>query len=123
MRNKSLINRFNGYVNRTTNSEELLTKDVHAQDGTHVFANQIESARANYSTIANTSQEDCERIAQMLVHDAQVNEHLKYLFANISTKDEDEIYPVTVSEIAATQQRHELYKMYFTSKPSAERIR
>ena len=116
VRNKSLINRFNGYVNRTTNSEEFLTNDVHAQSGTHVFANQMESARANYSTIANTSQEDRERNAQMLVDDTQVKEHLKYLFANISTKDEDEIYPVTMSEIATTQQRHKLYKKYFTNK-------
>ena len=116
VRNKSLINRFNGYVNRTTNSEEFLTNDVHAQDGTHMFANQMEFARENYSAIANTSHKDCERNAQMLVDDAQVKEHLKYLFANTSTKDKDEIYPVTVSEIAATQQRHKLYKKYLTNK-------
>ena len=47
--------------------------------------------------------------------------HLKYLFANTSTKDEDEIYPVTVSEIAAGQQKHRLYKNNFKGKPFKDR--
>ena len=54
--------------------------------------------------------EDRERSAQNEAYDQQVRHHLKHLFANISTKDKDEIYPVTVSEIAAAQQKHRLYK-------------
>ena len=34
-----------------------------------------------------------------------------------SVKDEDEIYPETVSEIAAAQQEHRLYKKYFKDEP------
>ena len=73
--------------------------------GTRMFANQLESARANYSTIAFIPREDRERNAQNETYDKQVKHHLKYLFANTSSKDEDEIYPVTVSEIAAAQQK------------------
>ena len=54
--------------------------------------------------------EDRERNAQNETYDKQVKPHLKYLFVNTSSKDEDEIYPVTVSEISAAQQKYRLYK-------------
>ena len=50
--------------------------------------------------------EDRERSAQIEAYDQQVRHHLKYLFANTSTKDEDEIYPVTVSEIAVAWKKN-----------------
>ena len=73
-----------------------------------MFVNQMESGRATYSTIAFMSCEDCERSTANAVDDNQVNHHRKYLFANTSAKTEDEIYPVTVSEITAAQQKHRL---------------
>ena len=80
-------------------------------------ANQLESACANYSTIAFMPREDCDRNTQNEAYDNQVKHHLKYLFAYASTKDKDEIYPVTVSEITAAQQNHRLHKKYFKDKP------
>ena len=78
--------------------------------GTHTFENRSESARANCSTIALIPREDCKRSAANAVDDNRVKHRLKYLFANTRAKDKDEIYPVTVSEIAATQQKHRIYK-------------
>ena len=60
------------------------------------------------STIAFMTREDCKRKAQNAVHDTQIKFQLRYLFANTSVKDEDEIYLVTVSEIAGAQQRDKL---------------
>ena len=40
----------------------------------------------------------------------------KYLFANIPTKSEDDIYPVTVSEIAEAQMKHRVFRKYFSKK-------
>ena len=48
----------------------------------------------------------------------QVFEMVLNLFVNTSTKDEDEIYPVTVSEIAAAMQKHRLYKNTLRVNPS-----
>ena len=39
------------------------------------------------------------------------------MFANISKRDKDEIYPLTVSESADSQRRHRLYNSYFKNKP------
>ena len=49
--------------------------------------------------------EDREINAQNKTYDNQVKHRLKYLFANTSAKDEGEIYPVTVSEVAAAQKK------------------
>ena len=106
----SLVNSFNGYVSKTKNSKAFQTDNVYVPIGTRTFENHLESTRANYSTIAFMPREDRERSAQNEVYDKQVRHHLKYLFANISAKDENEIYPVTVSEFAAAQQKHRLYK-------------
>ena len=62
--------------------------------------------------------EDLKRNTQNVVNDTQVMHHLKYLFANTSANDEDEIYPITVSEIAVAQKKHRLFKRYFKDKPS-----
>jgi hypothetical protein len=40
----------------------------------------------------------------------QVKRHLKYLFANTSKKVEDELYPVTVSNIGDAKWRHRVYR-------------
>jgi hypothetical protein len=117
VRNKCLIKLFNGYVMKTTNSEDFQTDEMYVPIGTHTFVNQLESARANYSTIAFMSHEDRETSAYSVDNDTQAKKHFKYLFANHSTKDEDEIYPVTVSEIAGAQQIHRLYKKYYKNKP------
>ena len=78
--------------------------------GTHTFINQLESTRANYSTIIFMPREDQKRSTHGVVGDTQVKHRWKYLFANTRAKDEDEIYPVTVSDIAAAQHKHRLYK-------------
>ena len=62
-RNLSLAKLFNGYVSKTKNSEAFQTDDVYVPIGTRTFANQLESARANYSTIAFMPREDRERSA------------------------------------------------------------
>ena len=95
----SLVKLFNDDVTKTTNSEAFQTDDMYALVGTHVFGNQLESARATYYTIAFMPHEDCERNKCFAVNDTQVKHHLQYLCANTSAKDEDEIYPVTASEI------------------------
>ena len=82
---------------------------------------KLESTRANYSTITFMSREDCKRNTENAVDDTRVKHHFKYMFVNTSTKDEDEIYPVTVSEIAAAQQKHRLYNKYFKGKPFKDR--
>ena len=61
--------------------------------------------------------EDRERSAKNQAHDKQVKHHLKYLIVNASARDEDEIYPITVSEIPAAQQKHRVYKRYFKDEP------
>ena len=44
------------------------------------------------------------------VGNISVENDANYMFANISKKDKDEIYPVTASKIADSQLRHRLYK-------------
>ena len=110
VRNMSLVKLFNGHVKMTTNIEAFRTNNIYVPTGTHTFAHQLESARANYSTITFIPREDFERNAQNKPYGNQVKHHLRYLFANTSAKYEDGIYPVTVSEIAAAQQKHRLYK-------------
>ena len=73
---------------------------MYVPTGTHTFANQLGSALANYSGISFMTREDGKGNAQNKAYDNQVRHHLKYLFANASTKDGDEIYPVTVTEIS-----------------------
>ena len=60
----SLLKLFNGYVKKTTNSKAFQTKNMYVPTGTHTFANQLKSARANYSTITFMPREDIERNAQ-----------------------------------------------------------
>ena len=99
VRNMSLIKLFNGYVTKTTTCEAFQTDDVYVPISTRTFANQLESAHANYSTISFMPLKDCKRSATNVVDASQVKHHLKYLFANASAKDGDEIYSMTVSEI------------------------
>ena len=113
----TMVKLFNGYVKKTMNIKLFQTDDMYVPIGTHAFANQLESTRANYSTIVFMPHEDRERSAQNKAYDNQVKQHLKYLFVNASAKDKDEIYPVMVSEIAAAQQKHRLYKKYLKDKP------
>ena len=51
-RNMSLVKLFNGYFTKTTKSKAFQTDNMYVPIGTHAFANQLESVRANYSTIA-----------------------------------------------------------------------
>ena len=67
--------------------------------------------------ISDISHDDCDRSAITTVNNNQVKKYLKYLFADISKKDGDEIYPVTVSEITDSQHRHRRYIHYFENKP------
>ena len=106
----SLVKLFNGYVTKTKNSKEFQTDNMYVPIGNLTFANRLESARTTYFTITFMPPKDRERSAENAVNNNQVKHHLKYLFVNTSNKDADEIYPVTVSEIAAAQQRHRLYK-------------
>ena len=71
---------------------------MYVPTGTHMFASQLGSVRANYSEISFMTCEDGKGNAQNKAYDNQVRHHLKYLFVNASTKDYDEIYPVTVTE-------------------------
>ena len=83
------------------NNKAFQTDNMYVTIGTCMFANQLESARATYSTIVFMQREDHEISAHTTVDTNQVKHHLKYLFSNTSAKDDDEIYPVTVSDIAA----------------------
>ena len=113
VRNMTLAKLFDGYVSNKTNSEAFQMNGVYVPIGTCTFVNHLESVCANYSTISDTSHDDHERSTITAVNDNQVKKHNKYLFAEINKKDDDEIYLVTVSEIADSQRRHRLYKNHF----------
>ena len=53
--------------------------------------------------------------------DIRVLPELKYLFANMSTRDKDGIYPVTIAEIAEKQRLHRYCKQYFSDKSFKKR--
>ena len=50
------------------------------------------------------------------INRVQVQEPIKHLFANLSNKDEDTVYPLTISEIAECQKDHKLFRKYFKDK-------
>ena len=50
----------------------------------------------------------------------QINDRYRYLFANITTADDD-IHPVTVAEISDAQRASKEYKRYFKDKPFKNR--
>ena len=90
----TMVKLFNGCDNKTTNNEAFQTDNVYVSTGTHTFANHLECACANNFTIA---------FEQNKAYGNQVKHHLKYMFINTSAKGKDDIYPITVSEIAAAQ--------------------
>ena len=113
VRNMVLAKLFNGYARKITNSNIFQTNNVCVPIGTRMFLNHLKSANANYSTMNDMSHDDRERSAIVAVINNSVKKHPKCLFANISKTDEDEIYLLTVSEIADSQRRHRLYKNHF----------
>ena len=76
---------------------------MYVLNGTLTFMNQLKSVPDKYCTIALKPNADHERNTQNTVNDTQVKHHLKWLFAKTSPNDEDEIYPVTVSDISAAK--------------------
>ena len=56
--NMGLVQFFNGCVTKTTKSKALKTDNMYIPIGTGTFVNQLESARAKYSTITFIS---CEK--------------------------------------------------------------
>ena len=64
VRNTSLVELFNSYKKKTTNSEVFETDGLYVPTCTNIFLNQLESARATYSTIVFMPREDCKINAQ-----------------------------------------------------------
>ena len=88
---------------RLKNNKAFQMDNVYVPICTHTFENQLESARpVKIAKEAHKMRLMTSRLDTIL--------NRKYLFVNTSAKDKDEIYPVTVSEIAAAQQKHRLYK-------------
>ena len=96
-------------ITKTINSKVFQTDDIYVPISTHTFANQFESTRANYSMITFMPRKDFERNGQNAVDDTQTKHHHKSMCVSTSATDEDEIYPVMVSEITAAQQKHRIY--------------
>ena len=117
LRSKALAKLFNGYVEHTHGGESYQT------DYTYVNNNDVVrdfgTARANYSSICR----DIETSVAPLANQQQVEDSFKYLFANNNENRNmgEEIFPVTVSEIADAQKSHNLYKKYFKDKPFKKR--
>lgn len=70
----------------------------------------LDQPRINYSGIRTLDTELYEPSANQ----HQVLDKFKYLFA--SSKTDENIYPVTISEISDSQSRHRTYKKYFKKK-------
>ena len=55
------------------------------------------------------------------VQTQQIKETYRYLFANLTSADGDDVYPVTVNEISEAQRASKEFKRYFKDKPFKDR--
>jgi hypothetical protein len=110
LRNKTLVKFFNSYVDKTHGGELNQTNVDFVPEGTARVDSDLDQPRINYSGIRTLDTE----LYEPLANKHQVLDKFKYLFA--SSKTDENIYPVTISEISDSQSRHRTYRKYFKKK-------
>ena len=102
---KTLVKKFNSYVDKTHGGELYCTNLDFVPEGTVRRDSDLkDQPRINYSGIRTLDTELYEPSANQ----HQVLDKSKYLFASIKT--EENIYPVTIPEISDSQSRHRAYR-------------
>ena len=109
---KALARSLRSYVEATTEYEPFQTDGGYLPSGTITIhhGSQIEPRYNNMLVVEPDTQ-------QPVCYDDTARQQAiisrRYLFANRSAEKEDEMYPVTVKEVAEAQRAHKHYVNYF----------